>query len=186
MIYYHLFKMDRVMEKIFNLNFDVKNMFRQFQSEIYGVLDCSFTDMINSISNNKWTDVGCSSSTDGDVKVVTSSTTNAHHFPATTQSSSWDNVLYFPPSFVCEFEVTEIDRWRLQLYDNSVNQTSYIEQTGKYKIVYDGTSGKFYKDDSTTPFSTNNNFTGLDCRIGVSCFTNGGVLKYKNFKIYPI
>ena len=157
-------------------------------SETYEVLDCMFCDMCPT-PNPKWWNHNnaISVSTDGDVKVLTT-TANANQYrPASEQTSDSTKVISFPSSFICEFEVTEITgSWVLQTYDGSVNQNPYISTTGRYKIVYDGETAKYYKDDATSPFSQKGGFTGLDAMVGFQCWSSGQTLKYKNWKLYLI
>ena len=157
-------------------------------SETFSVLDCMFCDMCPT-SNIKWwnQNSAINISTDGDVKVLTTTASGNQYRPATEQTTDSTKVISFSPSFICEFEVTEITgSWVLQTYDGSVNQNPYISTTGRYKIVYDGETAKYYKDDATSPFSQKSGFTGLDAMVGFQCWSSGQTLKYKDFKIYPI
>ena len=158
------------------------------QSETYSLFDTLFCDMCPT-SNPKWWNQNnaINISTDGDMKVLTTTATGNQCRPATEKTTDSTKVIYFSPSFICEFEVTEITgSWVLQTYDGSVNQNPYINSIGRYKIVYDGETVKYYKDDATSPFSQKSGFTGLTAMVGFQCWSSGQTLKYKNFKIYPI
>ena len=158
------------------------------QSETYSLFDTLFCDMCPT-SNPKWWNQNnaINISTDGDMKVLTTTATGNQCRPATEKTTDSTKVIYFSPSFICEFEVTEITgSWVLQTYDGSVNQNPYINSIGRYKIVYDGETVKYYKDDATSPFSQKSGFTGLTAMVGFQCWSSGQTLKYKNFKVYPI
>ena len=158
-------------------------------SEPSSVLDCTFADMIDGVSNTKfWNNSNnIQITTNNGVKELTTTASANQYRPATEQTSDSTKVISFNSPFVWEFEVTEITgNWVVQVYDGSVNSNPYISSTGKYKVVYDGATVKCYKDDSTNPFSNKTGYTNLSVMLGFQCWSSGQTLKYKNFKIYPI
>ena len=142
--------------------------------------------MVNNSNTNWWNgNNNIQVSTSGDVKVLTTTSSSNHFAPATEPTTDVSKVIYFPPSFACEFDITEISSTiYLQLYDGNVSSNNIaIASTGHWKAVYDGSDYVLYKNGVYQGSKTGYNG---NARVNIQCWSSGVTVKFKNFRIYSI
>lgn len=161
------------------------------QSGTYDVLDCQwYDDCLPSTHNTNWFNRNNLSTeySDNGLKLTTSNQSGNYMPNKDGTATSIADVTEWTPSFALELDIVDFDN---ASYSNigvgSVGRSlAQLGITGAthLKIVYDGSTVKYYKDGSSTEtYSGNMTTTPTYISIGVS---NGHHITIKDVEIYPI
>ena len=162
-----------------------------FQSETYEVLDCMwYDDCTVSTHNTNWFNrYNLSTDYTGDVLKLTAGTNSGNYMPNKDgTATSISDVTEWIPSFALELDIINFDDGTgsnigISTVGRSLTQLGITGET-HLKVVYDGSTVKYYKDNSTTAIYTANLTTSpVYISIGVG---SGHYITIKDVKIYPI
>ena len=182
MVFLDLFK------KIFNLKFfDVKNMFRQFQSETYSLWDTLFfDDGVSGTANWNNYQSRLDVTTDSTGTTITRNSTGSYngHYIAKNGET-------FNSPVIIEMQLLDYSTTTMMGFDfesSSDNMFSFadlnIPKNCYLKLIYDGTTVKAYINGSTTPVGEYSLSALSNFKIEFYIRNTNSYIKFKDFKIY--
>lgn len=157
-----------------------------FVSETCSILDCIYYDGgVTGESNPNWKIVSGDGTKTVDNTGTTLSNPNSEtRYDIFANLGDISSVYDFQPPYIVEVDILEhTGTARFQIYDSTTRDVvNLINTTGHWKIEYDGTTVRPYKNGTAlTTYARNM----PNARIGFYIQSNEAI-KYKNFMIYPI